>query len=301
MICYRCEKQILQRKEAFSGLHKACFMEWFDLKEETEFDDVIARESNNNPGNFDDINSSFFHGKFRKYSAKLGQQSYLLKVQQEEYPELPHCEFLCNQMAQKLGLEVPAFYLIRFLGTLDTFVNRNFMQDISNASLVHIYHFLSDTDSFDCETIKNIIEEKTQRLRDVEKFIEITLFDALIGNHDRHGRNLGLIQTPSGFHLAPAYDNPSYLAIEMEKLLGAIHEPRGKIATAETEEPRLGDYLREWRRLGHVNVVDHWLNRTNQLKEFLTELIYSSFMSSKRKKAFVSLLHRRLEEANDIS
>ncbi|SCC90873.1 Uncharacterized protein SCG7109_AZ_00090 [Chlamydiales bacterium SCGC AG-110-M15] len=299
MICYKCKKEICPKDKPFSGLHPSCFLDWFGLANVREFNDVIARESESNLGPFNDINSSFFHGKFRKYSAHLAGVSYLLKVKQDDFPELPHCEYVCNQIAQLLGLNIPAFYLIRFMGNLDTFVSRNFMQDFSNASLVHMYHFLEEKDEFDCETLKKIIENKTQRIKDIECFIEITLFDSLIGNHDRHGRNLGLIQTPDGFHLSPVYDNPSYIGIEINDLLGAIHEPRGKIITQKTSEPKLQDYVEEWKRLGHQDLVEKWLSKVFHLQNKLLDIINSSFMSEKRKEALLKLLNRRLEEVSN--
>jgi hypothetical protein len=60
-----------------------------------------------------EFNSSFFHGKFRKYSAKLGGSSYIIKVRQPAFPDLPAMEFLCNQIAGRLSVDVPDFYFIR--------------------------------------------------------------------------------------------------------------------------------------------------------------------------------------------
>jgi serine/threonine protein kinase HipA of HipAB toxin-antitoxin module len=51
------------------------------------------------------------------------------------------------------------------------------------------------------------------------------LFDALVGNHDRHGRNIALIETRKGHILSPFYDNPSYIGIEDHNLLLAEHNP----------------------------------------------------------------------------
>ncbi len=296
MFCYCCKKEILRKGPILSGLHPECFIKWFGIKE--EFKNIVVRKSYLGKEVFDKINSSFFHGKFRKYSGSLGGKNYILKVQQKDYPELPACEYLCNQIAQLLKIEVPPFYFIRFQNKLDTFVSKNFIQNIPNSSLIHIYHFIGDN-SFNCETISQIIENKTNRLNDVEKFIQISLFDSLIGNHDRHGRNLALIQTPFGFQLAPAYDNPSYLAIEIEMLLGAIHEPKGTIATCHTNEPSLSDYVREWKRLKRSRVVDKFKALVLKSKSRIFQLINDSFMSNKRKKAFSALINRRIEELNE--
>jgi hypothetical protein len=41
-----------------------------------------------------------------------------MKVQQQDYPELPAVEFLCNQIAASLGLSIPEYHLNNFHGSL---------------------------------------------------------------------------------------------------------------------------------------------------------------------------------------
>lgn len=40
----------------------------------------------------------------------LAERSYILKIQDKNYPELPFTEYISNQIARKLGLIVPDFY-----------------------------------------------------------------------------------------------------------------------------------------------------------------------------------------------
>ncbi|MBN2479501.1 MAG: HipA domain-containing protein [Parachlamydiales bacterium] len=293
MLCYRCKQSLNSREPQHEGLHETCFVNWFGSP--LFFNNIIPKNFSSAATLTNKQNSSFFHGKFRKYSGSLGKKNYILKVEQRDYPELPRFEYLCNQIAVLLKIKVPPFFLIRFQNELDAFVSQNFMQSFSSSSLIHIYHFIGHQE-FSCETIAKIIEEKTQSLKEVEKFIQITLFDALIGNHDRHGRNLALIQSPKGFQLAPAYDNPSYIAIELESLLGAIHEPKGSIATKETSEPSLNDYIKEWKRLNYMYAIENFKKQIFKKEKMLFDLISSSFICSKRQQAFTSLIQRRLGE-----
>lgn len=294
MFCYKCSKPILQNELTFSGLHEACFKEWFNLEKVVDFDDVIAKNTSSNVFVNKDHNS-FFHGKFKKYSATLNNKNYILKVQEKDFPELPSTEYLCNQLARCLGINVPDFFLIRFQGAIETFVCENFMQNHNSSNLIHIYHFLDPSpESFNCETLLRVIENKTQRLVEIERFIELTLFDALIGNHDRHGRNLALIQSKNGFQLSPFYDNPSYLGIETELLLGAHHEPRGQICTAYSNEPTILDYVKEWDRLGQIAVVDNFRKKIDL--DRLLEIIEISFLSESRKESIKRLVKRRYLE-----
>lgn len=299
--CYACGQDLIE-KEMISGLHKNCFRKWFEVFESEEFLDLVARYPEKKPGEEKDwnrINTSFFHGKFRKYSASIGNHSYILKVVQQEVAELPVTEYLCNQIARQLGLEVPDFYMILFQNKLETFISKKFMHERRKGDLVHIYRYLERSDHYDCEHLLKIIEREVGRYDAVVRFIELCLFDSLIGNHDRHGRNLGLIRESNQTLLAPFYDNPCYLAIEIPALLGAYHEPRGAIATCETREPVMTDYVKEWYRLGFKEEVINFTKRINM--QTIEDLVTTSFLTTPRKKAIFKLIQRRyLEICNAI-
>lgn len=292
MICYRCKKRI--DEDPVEGLHEQCFTDWFKLHQIEPFTDIAAQRTGNISAPLVQLSSSFFHGKFRKYSAVLGGKNYILKVQQPEYPELPLTEYLCNELALFLRLDIPDCFLIRFQNLKDTFVSQNFMETRPASNLIHLYRFFDQAEQFDCATIISIIEKQTRRAADVDRFIEICLFDALIGNHDRHGRNLAFIQSPKGLELAPFYDNPTYLAIEEEWFLEAQHEPRGKIFTLRSTEPKMHDYAIELIRLGYRGNVERFAKKVDLEK--MNSIIVDSFISEKRKKAIEALIKRRFQE-----
>lgn len=293
--CYLCKKSLNEEKMT-SGLHPDCFCQWFRVIEPDDFQDVVARSSEE-PIEKDDwaqVNTSFFHGKFRKYSARIGNHSYILKVMQAEIPELPLTEYLCNQMARVLGLEVPNHYMILFQNKLESFVSLNFMDNRLGSDLVHIYRYLDQPKDYDCEHLLKIIEQEIGRYEAVVRFVELCLFDSLIGNHDRHGRNLGLIREATGTILAPFYDNPCYLALEIPELLGAFHEPRGAIATKETKEPVMKDYVKELFRLGFKDEVINFARRVDL--KVIENLFDTSCLSNARKDAILRLIQRRYKE-----
>lgn len=282
-----------------SGLHAECFCKWFDIHEPIDFHDVTARSESKAIGDvgWSQINNSFFHGKFRKYSACIGHDSYILKVIQPEFPELPVTEYLCNQLARAVGLDVPDHYMITFQNKLDSFVTKNFMENRPGSDLVHIYRYLEHPENYDCEHLLGIIEKEVQRYEAIVSFIELCLFDSLIGNHDRHGRNIGLIREGEKTLLAPFYDNPCYLALEIPELLGAQHEPRGKVATAKTTDPVMKDYVEEWFRLGFKDEVASFAKRINL--QVIENMITSSFLSSARKNAILKLIQKRYQELSN--
>jgi len=125
---------------------------------------------------------------------------------------------------------------------------------------------LKNREEHNCEKLVTIIGEKTGRRTEQERFVFLTLADSLIGNHDRHGRNLGFIQSPKGMHLAPFYDNPSFVGLDNDLMLGADLQPRGAIFTRQTDEPRMKDYILEWNRLGYENVVQSFRKAFSQEK-----------------------------------
>ncbi len=296
-ICYKCEKAI-QPHDCFHGLHHECFLSWFGHTSLVDFTDVALKRGEETLNTtFPPLHTSFFHGKFKKYSARLGDKSYILKVKQNEYAELPQIEYLSNVIAQKLGLYVPPFYFIRFLNEMDTFVVHNFMENYQPANLIHLYHFLKENDEFSVKNILTIISDKVGRLDAIHQFIYMCLFDALIGNHDRHGRNIALIETRKGFQLSPFYDNPSYIGIEDHSLLLAHHNPRGKIATSSTIDPTLREYVEDFKDLGYFPIVLSFLSKVQKMD--FESLIQRPFLSARRQEALLTLIKRRQEEFED--
>lgn len=297
--CLKCH-ELLQKVDKY-GLHPICFQEWFKTEISEEFKGIVRRDIENLAAENKDYykwNSSFFQGKFKKYSAQLAGQEYLLKIQQDIAPELPNVEYLCNQIAKVLGLFVPDFYLIDYYQER-TFVTKNFIQQQKTPSrLEHVYHYIRKEQEYNCENLISIIGEKTQNFDDVELFIKVCLFDALIGNHDRHGRNLGFVITPKSIYLSPIYDNTSALGLESGSILAAEFDPKGKIYTKDSNEPTAKNYANEFIRLGHEELVETFIASINLDK--LTKLISESFCTSLMKQALIKLLTRRYEEYQSV-
>ena len=291
MRCYKCLKPI--EGDQIHGLHKECFIEWFRVKDsEVQFTLTMKTVGNSNDP-LTHLNSSFFHGKFKKYSARLGGSGYIIKVRQSPFLELPQMEFLCNQIARTLGLNVPDFYLIKLEDQAESFVSKNFMEQHADANLLHLYRFMNEK-PFDLKNIIEVISSHTEKHLEIDQFIRVCLFDMLIGNHDRHGRNLALIQSSKGKFLAPFYDNPSYLGIEEDWLLKSIHEPCGKIHTSDSTEPKMHEYATEFCKFGYDSLVQDFFASIDMDK--ITSLVTESFISEMRKKAFLSLIIRRFHE-----
>lgn len=290
--CYKCTEAI--NLEAIHGLHPTCFGEWFGLSVPVEFHDLDPKATSSKPSSFE-IRNTFYHGRYMKYSARLGSTTYILKIQEESCPELPHVEYVCNKIASSLNIDVPSYYLIDLQGRT-TFVTRNFMQDYTG-TLHHLYKFLPPgEESHNCEEIIRTLIVQTGKPADIVKFINICLFDALVGNNDRHGRNLGIIETANMKTLAPMYDNPSVLGIQGEFLLGSQFNPSGSIWTKKSKEPKIKDYIEEFTRLGYQNLTHQFCKKIISQTEKIQEIINDAHISSKMKIALTKLVTMRIGE-----
>lgn len=324
--CFRCLRVIPEDCPTYYGVHTYCFQTWFQdafRHYSPEYGLPVfmgLMDPNLPPLHFpvfislmdpkyknSELPFPTFQGAAEKYSAILGSKDYILKVQECEYPELPRVEYLCNQIAQSLGIPVPDYYYLEFDAKLEyeydipVFVVKNFMSERHAANLVHLYHYLEpaaefDRQKFNCEAVINAILENVRgggASRDVSTFIRTCLFDALIGNHDRHGKNLAFIEDKNGKTLAPIYDNISYVGIE-QIFLECDLEPKGKIATKAVANPSMKDYIIEFTRLGHQASIDAFKESVN-LEEII-KLIDCSFITLSRQKCFKRLINKRFKE-----
>src|SRR3989344_3337787 len=130
MICLKCKLEIGSEATKY-GLHSKCFVNWFKVDASTDFLSLTQRSaqssSERNP-NYSPNNTSFYHGKFKKYSADLGTDNYILKMRMEkEGPELPEVEYLCNQIGALVGVPVAEHFYINFYDEL-VFVTKVFIK-----------------------------------------------------------------------------------------------------------------------------------------------------------------------------
>lgn len=295
MKCLKCKNVIIAA--SIYGLHEECFIASFGLQNSAEFHDLDPKRSSLKQSNIEIKKKvdTFFQGVYLKYSAALGQVSYILKIQEPEYPDLPAIEYLCNQIAELLGMDIPPYHLINFNGRI-TFVTRNFMQDYIGA-LQHIYKYLPmGEENHNCEEIIKAILNTTGKLADVAKFINVCLFDSLIGNNDRHGRNLGIIETADSKKLSPVYDNPSFIGIQDDFLLESDTNPSGCIWTKASKNPKPQDYIHEFTRLGHESIVEKFRKKIITQSSSIINLVTNFDLATKRKSAFIKLIEKRTRD-----
>lgn len=171
----------------------------------------------------------------------------------------------------------------------------SYVKTSSPANLQHIHHF-RDNSKHDCGTLIRAVREKTNRVFDVEIFIKTLLFDALIGNPDRHGRNIALLQTADRIILSPIYDNVSYLGLEHGAMLKADFNPTSKISTASSENPGMRDYVSEIYRLGYGDLAVEFYISLKKAFNKINLILEDSFCSDFMKEALLRLVEKRYKE-----
>ncbi len=297
MKCLKCFQDLIGSVKY--GLHEKCFVDWFKTDPKNDFLSLTQRSATSRDPEAKETanNTSFYHGKFKKYSADLGPENFILKMRESKgAPELPEVEYLCNQIAALLGLPIPEFFYIDFFSD-KVFVTKVFIKkNAGNANLEHIYKFRPD-EEHSCETLIKVISDTTKLPYDVDVFLNTILFDALIGNHDRHGRNLAFIVTPAKTVLSPIYDNVSYLSLVSGPLLGADFNPTGRITTKNSKEPSMKHYVEEFFRLGYRDTVLAFASKVKVPK--IEAAIDQSFCSVEMKQAIKKLLNKRYKELLD--
>ena len=282
------------------GQHIKCFKEIFLVSEVLEFHSLARKESSGDKEQKSLLPhlTSYFAGNYKKYEGKLGDSSYILKFSKTEYPELAPVEYICNKIAYYCGLPTPKpFTLIEMAGDEVAFVSKNFMHAMkTHSTLVHIYRYLEGgAENYNVEMISNTIYRETNSPQDVSNFFKILLFDSLIGNHDRHGSNLALLETAKGKCLAPIYDNPSYLGLESRSMLSAHFSPKGKIGTKDSKEPGMTQYLEEINRLGAFKTAKDFFAKL-PIARIHSTISEAVCLSDPMKKALLKLINERYME-----
>ncbi|CAI0888941.1 HIRAN domain-containing protein [Serratia proteamaculans] len=177
---------------------------------------------------------------------------YLFKLSRDVYPEQFWCEVIAYLVGQKMGVEVPAAFPASFIneeGETEYGALMEWFYDENQQAFMHASEFFyALNNDFDKDTGKhhNLNDlaricrrfslngkfDKT-KLGWAEWLATTLLFDAFIGNTDRHQENWGFIFTVQAMeaenrtlvHLAPLFDNGTSLGCEMkvERVVGWTH------------------------------------------------------------------------------
>lgn len=173
----------------------------------------------------DMISASFSEGSEDKFFININNKQYLVKDSSFNYHRksnslAPYCEYVGSNFIRLSGLlDCQQTYLGQYSGRPvviceDIFFNRSFrpFEDLHQSSAG------TDLDSkeYTYSDVLYVLQQKS-KLEDSDmsniktSFWFMFLFDAVLGNRDRHGGNWGFIKENSITRLAPILDNGSSL------------------------------------------------------------------------------------------
>ena len=198
-----------------------------------------------------------FSGAERKFEIVISGQKYIVKFQKNTEVGLTYnhvSEYLGSHIFQIIGIPVQE----TFLGTCDgknVVVMKNFLTEgdrlvpfngVGESSLERDKEFYQYT--YDDITEMLLENKKSTHVEEtVERFWDMFIVDALIGNFDRHGGNWGFIKRNNRYQMAPVYDNGSSLYPKLNsdaalaKVLDSDEEMDKRIFTFPTSHIKMGN------------------------------------------------------------
>jgi serine/threonine-protein kinase HipA len=223
----------------------------------------------------------------------LGGQ-YIFKPPSEKYLEMPENEHLTMRIAESFGIRTAASSLIRLASGELSFITKR-MDRTPKGEKIHMLDMFQITEAFDkykgsMEKLGHAIGSYSDNpLLDKVFYFELVLFCYLTGNNDMHLKNISLIEGPSGWVLAPAYDllNVSIInPADNEELALSLAGKKRKLNHIDFE--KFGDTLGLTARQ-----IQGAFDRMIKNKTRAMEWIGKSFLSEKMKEKYKNILVSR--------
>jgi len=225
--------------------------------------------------------------------------NYIFKPPSSEYPEMPQNEHLTMRIAQAFNIPVVPSSLIRLQSGELSYITRR-VDRFENGQKIHMLDMFQITEAFDkykssMEKVGKALDIYSENtLLDKIIYFELSLFSFLTGNNDMHLKNFSMIESSSGWILAPAYD----------LLNVAIILPQDQEELALTLEGKKKKLKREhFAKFGKgLELTDKQINsvfsRLIKNKTRAIELIDKSFLSDDMKIAYKETLESRYQQLN---
>lgn len=140
----------------------------------------------------------------------LGGQ-YIFKPPSDRYPEMPENEHVTMRIAESFGIRVVPSALIRLASGELSYITKR-VDRTNTGEKIHMIDMFQITEAFDkykgsMEKVGKALNSYSENtLLDKIFYFELALFSFLTGNNDMHLKNFSMIESPSGWVLAPAYD-----------------------------------------------------------------------------------------------
>lgn len=137
--------------------------------------------------------------------------NYIFKPPSDRFPEMPENEHLTMRIAETFGIPVVHSSLVRLTSGERCYITKR-IDRTDNGEKIHMLDMYQITEAFDkykgsMEKVGKALDTySSNTLLDKTYFFDLTLFSFLTGNNDMHLKNFSMVEKPSGWGLAPAYD-----------------------------------------------------------------------------------------------
>lgn len=260
----------------------------------------------------------YYTGAERKKGILIDGEAYIVKYAKMSPEGMTYShvsEYIGSHLFAHLGIETQQ----TMLGTCDNqqvvvmkdFIEKNEMfvpfNDVGDSSLERE----KEKYQYSYEDIISMLKENTKltNVKDTcERFWDMYIVDAWIGNFDRHGANWGFIKKDNAYRIAPVYDNGSSLFPKLntdekiQEILNSEDEMNKRIFTFPTSQILLNgkkssyyDVISSLKFEECNNALVRICNKIdmNLVTEFISNM---NEISMVRKEFYITMLRRRYEK-----
>ena len=223
--------------------------------------------------------------------------NFILKPPSNEYPEITENEHVTMRIAESFGQRVVPSSLIRLASGELAYLTRR-IDRTEMGEKIHMLDMFQITEAFD--KYKSSMEKVGKALHlysentllDKIFFLELSVFSFLTGNNDMHLKNFSMIESPSGWTLAPAYDLLNVTILnrdDTEELALTLCGKKKKIDKDHFAQLGKGMGLTD-------KQIQGVFNRMTKSRPNALEWIDKSFLSEEMKNAYKLVLKNKYEQ-----
>lgn len=222
---------------------------------------------------------------------------YIFKPPSDRFPDMPENEHVTMRMAETFGIRVVPSSLIRLASGEHSYITKR-VDRTESGEKIHMIDMFQITDAYDkykssMEKVGKALNSYSDNtLLDKVFYFELTLFSFITGNNDMHLKNFSMIESPSGWVLAPAYDLLNVTIVnpdDEEELALTLAGKKKKLKREHFEQLGLGLGLTDRQVEGVFKRIEK-----NKLK--LTDWIDRSFLSENMKIVYKKVLEERYKK-----
>ena len=228
----------------------------------------------------------------------LGGQ-YIFKPPSERYPEMPGNEHVTMRIAEAFGIRVVPSSLIRLASGELSYITKR-IDRTDKGEKIHMLDMFQITEASDkykssMEKVGKAIHNYSDNTTlDKVLYLELSMFSFLTGNSDMHLKNFSMIESHSGWLLAPAYDLLNVAIVnpeDTEELALTIEGKKKKLKREHFERLGIGMGLTE-------KQIQGVFSRMIKCKPLAGEWIGKSFLSKEMKEAYIKIIEARYRQLN---